>query len=605
MRSPNLGNYFFLTSFSPSFPASGVPLPCFAPALWSDAGFYSRSTFQVQWDKMIQSADALAMAHHLFATKVDKDVEQPLRSFHTRKEMVNMQTIQGNLQNMAKELDEAQKKNDTAVKKASKMSASKMDQAAARLEAATNQWDSQAPFIFETLQALDETRLNHLRDALTQYGTYEGEQAQEQQTAAESVLNALLDFNTANEIQAFVAKSTAGRPKIEKRTTTTQPPSTTGSSTAATPSASATVPNFPPAPRIPDDAQSDHSGPKEDKGGENKLRSRIGTMLGRRRQSVHGGFGQLSPARGPFRTTRSSHGASPRASSTNLHEAHQKLSSLAEGPDSPGLPRASSGTNGKASHEGTNGFGNESLMDAPERNEPAHVNGTSAATDVSDVPPPPGPPPSQQQAEPAKDADGFNIPAPALDPISAAQKEAAGDENEPAFKLSIQQEPIAEEDPEEREAALSKFTNSLSAMGTPARRSSTIRGRRDVRNTIYVPAPVSEGSPASSSFPPMPSGPSATFKPPAMASESSVAGTSDTHSIRSSGSLGGVVHHKHPDMHEPGLNSSVIETISATFAGGEIKTVKVNGEIAFSYNTADAFSAESKSQRLVVLWPRH
>ena len=356
---------------------------------------------------------------------------------------------------------------------------------------------------------------------------------------------------------------------------------------------------------MPDDAQSDHSGPKEDKGGENKLRSRIGTMLGRRRQSVHGGFGQLSPAKGPFRTTRSSHGASPRASSTNLHEAHHKLSSLAEGPDSPGIIPEYSGPNGKASHVGTNGTGNESLMDAPERNEPAHVNGTSAATDVSDVPPPPGPPPSQQQAEPGKDAEGFNIPAPALDPISAAQKEATGDESEPAFKLSIQQEPIAEEDPEEREAALSKFTNSLSAMGMPARRSSTIRGRRDVRNTIYVPAPVSEGSASSSPFPPISSGPSSTVKPPVLASESSVAGTSDTHSIRSSNSLGSVVHHKHPDMHEPGLNSSVMETISATFAAGEIKTVKVNGEIAFAYNTADAFGADSKSQHLVVSWPKH
>ncbi|KAK8010987.1 Muniscin C-terminal mu homology domain-containing protein [Apiospora arundinis] len=546
-------------------------------------------TFQAQWDKILLSTEAIAMSHHLFAAKIEKDVEVPLRNFHAKKETQNMTTIQSNLQNMARELDDAQKKSESVAKKAGKASAAKMDQAASKLESATNQWESQAPFIFESLQALDETRLNQLRDVLTQYGTYEGEQAQQKQSETESVLNSLLDFNTANEIQAFVAKTTSGKPKLEKRLTASRQTSSAGAT-----SSSPVPPPIPPVPRTPEDSRSVHSGPKEEKGSENKLRSRIGTMLGRRRQSIHGGFGQLSPPKGPFSRAKSSHGVSPRASSSNLNEAHNRLSSLAERPDMIEESTKPPETNGKASHEGANGVGGDSTTERKsDQLEPSHMNGTtSATTDVNDVAPPPGPPPAQK--EPEKDEEGFTIPAMRHDPISEAEKEAAGDENEPAFKLNIQKEPVAEEDPEERQAALSNFTNTLSALGVPARKTGTIRGRRDVRNTIYVPAPVSEGSSASNPFPPTPSLPSVHSKPPttsALVSEPSVTGTSDTQSVRSSNSLGNFAHFKHPDLHEPGLCSSFMETVSATFERGTIKSAKVSGEIAFSYNPEESASS--------------
>lgn len=549
------------------------------------------------------------MSHHLFVTKIEKEVETPLRNFHARKEMQNIQTIQVNLQNMAKELDEAQKKSDAVNKKAGKTSAAKMDQAASRLDSATSQWESQAPFIFESLQALDETRMNQLRDVLTQYGTYEGEQAQHKQADAETVLNSLLDYNTASEIQLFASRITAGKPRLQSRTPTTRQSSSyggAGSSLAPTPSI-----NFPPAPASQDDNRSEHSAPKEDKGGDNKLRSRIGTMLGRRRQSIHGGFGQLSPSKGPFgRNIRSSHGLSPRASSSNLGEAGNKLPSLAERPDSSGDAPRGSEANEKPNHQGTNGIAGGSALDAPSiATDASHVNGTGASkteTDIADVPPPPGPPPSQQ--EPEKDADGFNVPSTTLDPISAAEREAAGnvgDDSEPAFKLNIQKEPVAEEDPEATKAALSKFTSSLSALGLPTRKAGTIRGRRDVRNTIYVPAPVSEDSTSESPFPPAPTLPTSVSKPAAvaaLASETSIAGTSDTQSVRSNNSLSSVVQFKHPDMHEPGLNSSVMETVFATFEGGEVKTVKVNGEVAFSFNATDPNSTQSKSSFIVQIY---
>ncbi|KAI1642921.1 Muniscin C-terminal mu homology domain-containing protein [Daldinia loculata] len=543
-------------------------------------------TFQPQWDKIIQSADALAMSHHIFATKVEKDVEIPLRSFHQKKEMINLQTIQGNLQNMARELEDAQERTDKLSRKGGKASAQKVELAAGKLEFATQQWDSQAPFIFESLQALDESRMNQLRDCLTQYGTYEGEQAQSHQAEAETVLNSLLDYSTATEIQHFVAKTTAGRPKIEKRTTTARQSSSLsgGNSSLAPPSIHA------PAA----DDRSEHSVFKEGQT-ENKLRSRIGTMLGRRRQSIHGGFGPLSPAKGPFgRNIKSSHGISPRASSSNLGDSTNRLGSLVEDPLTTETPSRTSEAKEKTSHDGMNGLGRDGSTDvAPPgtaTSQASHINGTSIPSDIADVPPPPGPPPSQK--EPEKDSEGFSVPAPSNDPISQAEREAAAQEAEQLFKLNIQKEPVAEEDPEEKKAALSNVANSLSAMGIPARKGGTIRGRRDVRNTIYVPAPVSEGSATENQhpFPPLHSISSKPAGVATLASEASVAGTSDTQSVRSGNSLSSTIHVKHPDMHEPGLNSSVMETVSATFENGEVRGVKVNGEIAFSYHASDSFN---------------
>lgn len=512
--------------------------------------------------------------------------------FESKKEMQNIQTIQGNLQKVARELEEAQEKSDKLTKKGGKASAQKVDMAASKLESATNQWQSQAPFVFESLQALDESRMNQLRDCLTQYGTFEGEQAQKLQVDTENVLNSLLDYNTANEIQHFTSKVTAGRPKLEKRATTTRQSSSTGG--ANTPGVAQQNLNV-----LTEDDRSDYSGPKEGPP-ENKLRSRIGTMLGRRRQSIHGGFGQLSPAKSPFgRNTRSSHGLSPRASSSNLGDSTNRLGALAEDPDTPTNETfGTSEAREKVSHDGTNGVGRVNSADvvrpATGTTTTSQVNGSAGALDVSDVPPPPGPPPSQR--EPEKDAEGFSVPTYSHDPISQAEKEAAAaQETEHAFKLNIQKEPVAEEDEEAKKAALSNVAHSLSAMGGPARRMGTVRGRRDVRNTIYVPGPVSENSASSTVTPPIPTIFSRATGLSTLTSETSVAGTSDTQSVRSSNSLSSVVQAKHPDMHQLGLNTSLMETVSATFEGGVVKSARVNGEIALSFNAGDDPSPPCKS----------
>ena len=178
-----------------------------------------------------------------------------------------------------------------------------------------------------------------------------------------------------------------------------------------------------------------------------------------------------------------------------------------------------------------------------------------------------------------------------MDPISQAQLEAQEGE-QPQFKLDIRKEPIPEQDADAA-AALSAVTNTLrsSQAVTPSRKVGTIRGRRDVRNTIYAPAGSLDIGATPSEYPPPPS-PSPTPGAIAMtraATLSSLSGhvpppASDTASIRSGHSLSNNAVAKHHEMHGLGLNASIIETINATFEDGEIKTAKISGEIALIFN---------------------
>jgi hypothetical protein len=209
----------------------------------------AHSIFQAPWDKILQSTDAIAASHQLFAQRIDHDVEQPLRNFQNKKEMQNIHTISANLQSMARELDDAADKSGKLSRKSGRANAQKVDQAAARLESASQQWESQSPFIFETLQALDEQRINHLRDVLTQFETHAVDQATRSQSSAEEVLNVMLEIETSQEIQSFAQRTTAGKPKVERRSTGTRQP---------TPVAASPAP-----PSIAGDDVSEHSGHRD------------------------------------------------------------------------------------------------------------------------------------------------------------------------------------------------------------------------------------------------------------------------------------------------------------------------------------------------------
>lgn len=196
------------------------------------------------------------MSHETLATKIEEDVERPLREYSTKnRDMQSMPGIQNNLSGLAKNVEAAQKKVDKAKEKGPK-NAKNLASAVAASEEVHQQWDSRAPFVFEQLQAADEGRLNHLRDVLTQLETHEVDQVERGRQAAESCLNVLLNVETADEIKTFAAKMTGNRTPRSPVASRRQPSQT---ETPTVPPAASPPPvstPLAPPPRIHDDAAS-------------------------------------------------------------------------------------------------------------------------------------------------------------------------------------------------------------------------------------------------------------------------------------------------------------------------------------------------------------
>lgn len=109
---------------------------------------------------------------------------------------------------------------------------------------------------------------------------------------------------------------------------------------------------------------------------------------------------------------------------------------------------------------------------------------------------------------------------------------------------------------------------------------------------IRTPGEVGGGSP--------PAVPSLNVQNSPIPSTEPTRGT-DTQSIRSAHSLGGVTHPTitHPNMSQPGLNASIVETVSATFSQSQVIKAVVIGELALQHNAGEAtLSSGTENVRL-------
>jgi hypothetical protein len=133
-----------------------------------------------------------------------------------------------------------------------------------------------------------------------------------------------------------------------------------------------------------------------------------------------------------------------------------------------------------------------------------------------------------------------------------------------------------------------------------------------VRNSIFVPNPAAPELQSIGEAPPLPSAGSGSgststtfptpvlpaqpaspaFKPPHRSLLTDDHAASDTQSIRSGRSLSSSASTtiKHPDLHEPGLNASLVETVSAWFEQGKVTKAMVIGQVALAYNPIDLSS---------------
>ena len=427
----------------------------------------------------------MADSHAALASKIEVDVERPLREFvSSNAEMHAMHTIQGNLGLLAKDFDRAHQKAEKLRGRGERGEAGKVANAVLEMETAQQQWDSQAPHMFERLQVVDETRLNMLRDVLTQYQTHEVDLVQKSQTTAEHCLNVLLSLQTQDEIQTFVIKTVQGSSRAERaqRSSIPSPTAPTSASSFRAPPMSLNA--LAPTTSQPDDTSQRSGSVQEEK---KKSRfgglKRLGTVVGGRKRESKLPANLESMSESPERKAKSSpfnsfSGRMGRSRPTPSLEPSQETPARQR----PGSPLRLGSEVLEAPPSTTREF--SSRPTPAERPETApRSNGTYSATnnvppliaripngshqgDLTDLEPPKPYQPERQASLPAvevpRDDEGFSVPPSNLDPISQAQADAAaaGESASPAFNVNIRNAPIQEESGDSN-AALTSVANKL------------------------------------------------------------------------------------------------------------------------------------------------
>ncbi|KAL9101259.1 MAG: hypothetical protein Q9163_003457 [Psora crenata] len=577
--------------------------------------------FRTPWQSIVDSMDALAQSHSILAQKIEADVERPLKEYQSRnREMQAISTTQGSLLAVTKDLENAQKK--AAKLNSGKSTTNKIAHATSDLEAANQGWESQAPYVFEQLQALDESRVNHLRDVLTQLETHEVDQVERNRTAAESCLNTLLNIDTKEEISTFVARQTANAlTKPESQRSRNRPGS---SGVAALP-----PPDLPSAVATPsrnrqDDVVRDMSNPYPANS------SRTGTVLARQEKSSKGADRRLSPDK-QLRTGRNPlrRGPTSRQDMQQIDSPPQSSSShlppQAPDPDDPLMRNAAKQpinrpTNPPQAAASINDSTGPAMPALTEVRGAPMANGIQNSDDLTSVQETRT---AGERPQAQRDAEGYNLASSGVDDITRAEQEAAAsvDTDQNQFKVNIRDAPIHEEDQVAQQTAFSTVANTLRAVSrlyclgmhpltsrqqasqvVNHRKPSSNRGRRDVRNTVFVPSGQTLESAG------LGGGPPAGFPPPALPSPNTATTPSvpheayrgsDAQSVRSAHSMSSTANAviTHPQMHQPGLNASIVETVSATFAHGQVIKAVVIGELALQHVANNTVPA-SRSQHI-------
>ncbi|KAJ5091481.1 hypothetical protein NUU61_006351 [Penicillium alfredii] len=556
--------------------------------------------FQIPWQRILNSTEALAVSHETLATKIEEDVERPLREYSSKnRDMQSMPGIQSNLAGLAKNVETAQKKVEKAKERGPK-GAEKLASAITAAEEVNQQWESRAPYVFEQLQAADEGRLNHLRDVLTQLETHEVDQVERGRQAAESCLNVLLNVETADEIKTFAAKMTGNRaplsPALSRRQTETPPAVMPRAATApvATPApAPAAAPSHRYRPRMMRPAsdrsqQSERALRKHRQPRHTPLGGlrRLGTVMNRRKSVV-------GPSAGSFERKAEKKHRNP--------FAPFKRSDSARDMQIPESPPASTSDRPGTSLTEEDSMRNPSV--SQDRNAPETVAPIPAAQ-IDSTPNGASPEPSTRLAsgdvnQRHVDSEGYSERPSTIDEITRAQREAAG-LDESNVNLTIRDQPIFEDETQAQQA-MNDMANTLRLQaqntGGIRRNAGTIRGRRDVRNTMFFPNPSTELPPPQAA-PELyaPSSPVRHTASPSNATEDQT--VSDTTSIRSGHTLHGPGPAMHPELHEPGLNASIIETVNAWFSEGTVTKSFVVGELALVHNATPSVTTDNLRVRL-------
>lgn len=507
--------------------------------------------FEATWTTIIRSTHETADASNAFAHKIQHDVEHPLRRFCVKSpQWADMKVLHGELET----LGQLFKNSESGNKKRHGDSPEEVRQ----------QWENQAPYILEQVETIDESRLGHLKNLLTTFGTLEADRSEKTLKISEKVLNNILSYEPIDDVAAFAAL-------VGKGDGLPQPAHSIHSSSRQEHPGSGPDALGQTITNQSDGLYENPGAPREDASSSSKLRSKVGSIFrSSKKKNKHVPMAPIpsassisSPA-ARYRNGTSTPSRGPISEHDSPSSAVAPISASQRKPPPPPARKANGGP--QPSHSSFDGPTSPVTLSAPPRNVAALI----------------------------EEPEEKEIDVPATVPEEE-------DRTLRPFKIDIKQDAINEKRDDD-DVALSVIASTLRQRNTVSGRGQ--RGRRDIQSTLFTNIPPSTFEPQSPTGPVGTIAEEAPVLPPLQTHSSIPLGNitepheaissptgGDTQSIFSQQSTAAVVSNVaggnlvHPPFPaELGLHASVVEVLSAFVTDGTVTRSQLIGEIAFSYN---------------------
>jgi len=490
-------------------------------------------SYNAAWEQIKLHIGRVASSHAALARRTATELEAPLKNFSTSPEFGSLPHIEANLQSLADSHETTRQKSEKAK---SKGKARKQEEKAREENDARALWETESPLILEKMQTMDEARMMLLKDIFVKCMMLEVETSQSAMSEAEGIMNSLLSLTPGKEVDAFVAmQQDAPKPTLHERRRS----SIMQNNQTFTPSPTASPVSRPSLTTTP----SNLSIPEEGSLRSEKRKSRFGTILRSSRNSIR-------PLRGSSPEKKKKEKEREQAE----RERNQNLSPV-------------------VSQTSANGVSVPSEPIAPIRTSSIPTQESQRSPQRS---------PIKEERPMSRDRDqGTGFDEGERGSIMSSDSNYA-----PPLRVEIQREVIPEE-AGERDAAVNILQNTLRAQSTISRKN---RGRREGRNSVFV----GDSNEFAAMSPPILEMSQMTISPTSITSSPSVLtaartlspvryADSDTHSlssVRTASRPSGIS--LHPDLETPGLNISILESLSAILTEGKVQRIFVVGEIALS-----------------------
>ncbi|KAI9000206.1 Muniscin C-terminal mu homology domain-containing protein [Gaertneriomyces semiglobifer] len=175
-------------------------------------------SFTDVWDQVLDAASQTSAAHMTFAKELSLNLEKTLRTrVQTDPDWSKLKQYESEFGKATREYDDRVIKHLKAVTKSQRKGGSeKLDkksaEALAAREVAKETWLPLAIETFQKFQAMDESRLNNLKETMSRFAELDSKHGATRAAISDGVLASAMNFDVAGDINAFCVQKTNMQP---------------------------------------------------------------------------------------------------------------------------------------------------------------------------------------------------------------------------------------------------------------------------------------------------------------------------------------------------------------------------------------------------------